>query len=123
MSDHAVQMWHEGGFNSTNDHENPRSNIIYTQEPVRDGNDGYETNSVDTVGLVANVAIRQVSCSTTYRKSLSVVLYRHLGAGVLFTTTRCILDSDPTVYLPTCGFCGRLTFVASVAICFYYTFI
>ncbi len=58
-------MWYEGVFISTNDHENPKSNIIHTQEPVRDGNDGHDTNCVDTLGLVANVAIRQVSCSVS----------------------------------------------------------
>ncbi len=61
LSDQAVQMWYEGVFNSTTDHENPRLNIVYTQEPVRDGNDGHETNCVDTLGLVTNVAIMQVS--------------------------------------------------------------
>ncbi len=89
-------MWHEGVFISTNDHENPRSSVIYTQETVRDGTDGHETNCVDTVGLVTNVAIRQVSCSTAYRKSLSVVIL-HRRIGLLFTTTRCILDNDPTL--------------------------
>ncbi len=50
-------MWYEGVFLPTNGHENPKSNIIHTQEPVCDGHD---TNCVDTLGLVSNVAIRQV---------------------------------------------------------------
>jgi hypothetical protein len=59
LSDQCVQMWHDGVFAPAEEQPDPSGCTIRVKEVVRDGNAGEETTSIETIGLLHNVAIKQ----------------------------------------------------------------